>query len=122
MGGARSCIMINESFVLFFARVNLSRIVSVLYHIEPSVGGARSCNKFCFILCTCQLSLELSSMENYFSEVNELWPGQAFSLKIEKELYHQKSKYQDIRVIKRSLLYNIYMTTNCIINLFYNLQ
>ncbi|CAH1773261.1 unnamed protein product [Owenia fusiformis] len=32
----------------------------------------------------------------WFSEINELWPGQAMSLAVEKVLHHEKSKYQDI--------------------------
>lgn len=40
--------------------------------------------------------------KGYFSEITPLWPGQAFSLKVEEELYHQKSAYQDIKVFKRS--------------------
>ena len=37
----------------------------------------------------------------WFSEVNDLWYGEAFSLKYEEVLYHQKSKFQDIMVIQR---------------------
>jgi spermidine synthase len=29
------------------------------------------------------------------------WPGQCFSLQIEKILHHEKSKYQDVLVFKR---------------------
>ena len=38
--------------------------------------------------------------EGWFSELGELWPGQAMSLKVKEVLYHEKSKYQDIMVIK----------------------
>lgn len=36
----------------------------------------------------------------WFSEKNDLWPGQYFSLEVEKVLHHEKSDYQDILVIK----------------------
>ena len=38
---------------------------------------------------------------NWFSEVNDLWKGQAFSLKVKDILHHEKSKYQDILVFER---------------------
>ncbi len=38
---------------------------------------------------------------DWFSEVNQLWHGQAFSLKIKKVLHHEKSNYQDILVLER---------------------
>lgn len=34
-------------------------------------------------------------------EMGGAWPGQAFSLQIEKVLFHEKSKYQDVLVFKR---------------------
>ncbi len=37
----------------------------------------------------------------WFSEVNEDWPGNAFSLKIKKVLCHEKSKFQDILIFER---------------------
>ncbi|XP_076472542.1 spermidine synthase-like isoform X2 [Babylonia areolata] len=36
----------------------------------------------------------------WFSELSELWPGQALSLEVDKVLFKQKSKYQDIMVFK----------------------
>ncbi|CAD6995464.1 spermidine synthase [Ceratitis capitata] len=37
----------------------------------------------------------------WFSEIqNDLWPGQAFSLKIKQVVHEEKSKYQDIKVIE----------------------
>ena len=40
--------------------------------------------------------------KKWFREVNSgFWPGQAFSLEIEKVLYDHKSKYQDVLVFKR---------------------
>ena len=39
--------------------------------------------------------------EGWFSELSELWPGQCMSLEIEEVLLHEKSKFQDIMVVKR---------------------
>ncbi|KAK5637952.1 hypothetical protein RI129_012247 [Pyrocoelia pectoralis] len=36
----------------------------------------------------------------YFSEKNDLWPGQFFSLEVEKVLHNEKSDYQDILVVQ----------------------
>ena len=38
--------------------------------------------------------------QKWFMETGELWPGEAFSLEIEKELFREKSKYQDVRVFQ----------------------
>lgn len=35
-------------------------------------------------------------------EKGQLWPGQAFSLKVKKVLYDQKSKFQHIQVLESS--------------------
>lgn len=37
----------------------------------------------------------------WFSEVNDLWPGQSFSLKVKEVVHHEKSKFQDILVLER---------------------
>lgn len=39
----------------------------------------------------------------WFSEMTSVWPGQSFSLQVEKILHTEKSKYQDIIVFKRSV-------------------
>ena len=37
----------------------------------------------------------------WFSEISEeMWPGQAMSLQTEEVLFHEKSKFQDVMVIK----------------------
>lgn len=36
----------------------------------------------------------------WFSEINDLWPGQCMSLEVEKVLYHERSEYQDVMVLK----------------------
>ena len=39
--------------------------------------------------------------DGWFMEVSdEMWPGQAMSLKVEEVLFEGKSKYQDIKVLK----------------------
>ncbi|KAF2882482.1 hypothetical protein ILUMI_23707 [Ignelater luminosus] len=38
--------------------------------------------------------------DGWFSEKNDLWPGQFFSLEVESILHHEKSKYQDILVLE----------------------
>lgn len=43
----------------------------------------------------------------WFSEINDLWPGQAMSLKVEEVLYQGKSKYQDILVFKSETYGNV---------------
>ena len=39
--------------------------------------------------------------DGWFSDVGPLWKGQAFSLEVDKVLFHEKSKYQDVLVLKR---------------------
>lgn len=37
----------------------------------------------------------------WFSEISEeLWPGQCFSLKVQRVLHEERSKYQDIKIIE----------------------
>jgi len=38
--------------------------------------------------------------KGWFSELNDLWPGQAMSLEVDEILHEEKSKYQDIKVLK----------------------
>jgi spermidine synthase len=40
-------------------------------------------------------------------EMGGAWPGQAFSLQIEKVLFHEKSKYQDVLVFKSKTYGNV---------------
>lgn len=39
--------------------------------------------------------------DGWFSELSELWPGQAMSLQVEDVLFQERSKYQDVLVFKR---------------------
>lgn len=37
--------------------------------------------------------------KGWFSEINELWPGQCFSLQVKKVLHEERSDFQDIKLI-----------------------
>ena len=54
--------------------------------------------------------MEDLKLDGFFTETSMLWPGQAFSLKVKKELFHQKSAYQDVKVIER--------LENCLLHVF----
>ena len=42
-----------------------------------------------------------SLREGWFSEIQqEMWPGQALSLQVEEVLFHEKSKFQDVMILK----------------------
>jgi len=43
----------------------------------------------------------------WFSELGQMWPGQALSLKVDEVLYHEKSDFQDILVFKSSNYGNV---------------
>ncbi|KAM9987072.1 hypothetical protein ACTFIY_011478 [Dictyostelium cf. discoideum] len=43
----------------------------------------------------------------WFSEISEFWPGNSFSLEVEKVLHHEKSEYQDILVFKSKSFGNV---------------
>ncbi|XP_060073766.1 spermidine synthase-like [Ylistrum balloti] len=45
--------------------------------------------------------------DGWFSEMSELWPGQAMSLQVEEVLFHEKSKYQDVLVFKSKTYGNV---------------
>ena len=40
-------------------------------------------------------------MKGWFTEMNDLWAGQAMSLEVDEILHHEKSRYQDILVFNR---------------------
>ena len=50
-----------------------------------------------------------SIKDGWFTETCTLWPGQAMSLEVEEVLYHQKSKFQDVMVFKRSVIFVLYI-------------
>ncbi len=54
-------------------------------------------------------SLQSNLPGKWFSEVNESWPGHAFSLEIKEVIHQERSKYQDILIFDR---YNSNMGIN----------
>lgn len=53
--------------------------------------------------------------DGWFREVSDtMWPGQAMSLRVEKILYAQKSKYQDVLVFKSTDYGNVLVLDNVI--------
>ncbi|KAM3719281.1 Spermidine synthase [Dirofilaria immitis] len=44
---------------------------------------------------------------NSFDNFNKIWSGQAFSLKVDKVLVHERSKYQDVLIFKSSTYGNV---------------
>ncbi|KAG5190364.1 spermidine/spermine synthase [Tribonema minus] len=42
----------------------------------------------------------MSITNGWFSEVEAMWPGQKFSLQVEKVLFHEKSDFQDVLVFQ----------------------
>lgn len=40
--------------------------------------------------------------KKWFTEANELWPGQAFSLEVEEVLFDEKSEFQHVQVLQTS--------------------
>lgn len=41
-----------------------------------------------------------SMKPGWFSELSDLWPGMCLSLQVEEVLHKEKSKFQDIMVLK----------------------
>ncbi|XP_062498966.1 spermidine synthase-like [Corticium candelabrum] len=46
-------------------------------------------------------------VDGWFTENDDLWPGQAMSYKIDEVLYEGKSKFQDILVLKTKRFGNL---------------
>jgi spermidine synthase len=44
---------------------------------------------------------ENTQLKSDGQEMGDPWPGQAFSLQVEKQLFHGRSKFQDVLVFKR---------------------
>lgn len=56
-----------------------------------------------------------SVKNGWFTEVSDtMWPGQAMSLKVEKILHVEKSKYQDVLVFKSTNYGNVLVLDDCI--------
>lgn len=56
-----------------------------------------------------------SVKDGWFAEISDtMWPGQAMSLKVEKILHVEQSKYQDVLVFKSTDYGNVLVLDNCI--------
>lgn len=56
-----------------------------------------------------------SIKDGWFAEVSDtMWPGQAMSLKVDKILHAERSKYQDVLVFKSTDYGNVLVLDNCI--------
>lgn len=54
-------------------------------------------------------------VDGWFREISDtMWPGQAMTLKVEKVLHHEKSKYQDVLVFKSTDYGNVLVLDNAI--------
>jgi spermidine synthase len=42
----------------------------------------------------------LTTADGWFREINDMWPGQAMTLKVNTVLHHEKSKYQDVLIFE----------------------
>ncbi|KXS97566.1 hypothetical protein AC578_9773 [Pseudocercospora eumusae] len=40
--------------------------------------------------------------DGWFREINDMWPGQAMTLKVNQVVHHEKSKYQDVLIFESS--------------------
>ncbi|KAK4944530.1 putrescine aminopropyltransferase [Elasticomyces elasticus] len=40
--------------------------------------------------------------DGWFREISDMWPGQAMTLKVNKIIHHEKSKYQDVLIFESS--------------------
>lgn len=65
-----------------------------------------------------EMSSELSHptiKDGWFAEISDtMWPGQAMSLRVEKVLHVEKSKYQDVLVFKSTDYGNVLVLDGCI--------
>ncbi|KAK6515078.1 putrescine aminopropyltransferase [Arthrobotrys conoides] len=53
-------------------------------------------------------------VDGWFREINEMWRGQAMTLKVDKILHHEKSLYQDVLVFKSTDYGNVLVLDNVI--------
>lgn len=54
-------------------------------------------------------------VDGWFREISDtMWPGEAMTLKVEKVLHHEKSKYQDVLVFKSTDFGNVLVLDNAI--------
>lgn len=54
-------------------------------------------------------------VDGWFREISDtMWPGEAMTLKVEKVLHHEKSKYQDVLIFKSTDFGNVLVLDNAI--------
>ncbi|GCE99149.1 putrescine aminopropyltransferase [Zygosaccharomyces mellis] len=54
-------------------------------------------------------------VDGWFREISDtMWPGQAMTLKVEKVLHHERSKYQDVLIFKSTDYGNVLVLDNVI--------
>ena len=47
-------------------------------------------------------------IKGWFTEMNDMWPGQAMAMEVEEILHHEKSQYQDILIFKRCVCMRVH--------------
>ncbi|KAM5375679.1 hypothetical protein ACJA88_007574 [Fusarium oxysporum] len=52
--------------------------------------------------------------DGWFREISDMWPGHAMTLRVEKVLVHEKSKYQDVLIFKSTDFGNVLVLDNVI--------
>eukprot|EP01105_Mastigella_eilhardi_P026978 TRINITY_DN8044_c0_g1_i1.p1 TRINITY_DN8044_c0_g1~~TRINITY_DN8044_c0_g1_i1.p1 ORF type:complete len:305 (-),score=88.43 TRINITY_DN8044_c0_g1_i1:64-936(-) len=52
--------------------------------------------------------------EGWFSEVGALWPGQALSLQVEEVLHRERTKFQDLAVLRTKAMGRVMVLDGCI--------
>jgi len=55
-----------------------------------------------------------TSPDGWFREISHMWPGQAMTLKVDKVLHHEKSKYQDVLIFHSTDYGNVLVLDNVI--------
>ncbi|WXC57718.1 putrescine aminopropyltransferase [Fusarium graminearum] len=53
-------------------------------------------------------------VDGWFREISDMWPGHAMTLRVEKVLVHEKSKYQDVLIFKSTDFGNVLVLDNVI--------
>ncbi|RBR22162.1 uncharacterized protein FIESC28_04667 [Fusarium coffeatum] len=53
-------------------------------------------------------------VDGWFREISDMWPGHAMTLRVEKVLAHEKSKYQDVLIFKSTDFGNVLVLDNVI--------
>ena len=72
-------------------------IYSCISKVVSKSGAACVTTAILISLC-CRMDKD---MKGWFTEINDLWAGQAMSLQVDEILHHEKSQYQDILVFNR---------------------